>query len=144
MQDCKYSHMNIDVMHCDRFGNVLELRFHTARSSDMNCVTLLEGRFEDAAELSFQDSKFRIWAAKRSISYFTEIAFSACKMFKYSSAILQDFRFADVRNRVFRLRNGEIWAALCCKMVVLLILRNRPFRLSHVQIWAVLSSNEVD
>ena len=34
------------------------------------------------------------------------------------------------RNRVFRLRNGEIWAVLCCKMVVLLMLRNCVFRMS--------------
>ena len=83
MQDWKYSHMSIDVMHSDRFDNVQELRFDTAKSSDMECVTLLEGRFDDAPESSFQYSKFRIWAAKRSVSYFSEIVFSGCKMFKY-------------------------------------------------------------
>ena len=83
MQDWKYSHMSIDVMHSDRFGNVQELRFETAKSSDMGCATLPEGRFDDAPESSFQGSKFRICAVKRSISYFSEIAFSGCKMFKY-------------------------------------------------------------
>ncbi len=79
MQDSKYSHMSIDVMHSDRFGNVQELRFET----DMGCATLLEGRFDDAPESNSQGSKFRIWAANRSISYFSEIAFSGCETFKY-------------------------------------------------------------
>ncbi len=72
MQYWKFSRMSIDVMHSDRFGNEQELRFET----DMCCATLLEGRFDDAPESSFQGSKFRIWAAKSSISYFSEIAFS--------------------------------------------------------------------
>ena len=71
-----------DVIH-NRFGNVQELRFENVKSSYMGCVTLLEGRFFDAPKSSFQDSKFRIWAAKRSIRYFSEIAFSGGKMFKY-------------------------------------------------------------
>ncbi len=75
--------MGIDVMHSDRCGNVQELRFETAKSSDMGCANLLEGRFVDAPESRFQDSKFRIWAAKRSISYFSVIAFSGCEKFKY-------------------------------------------------------------
>ena len=83
MQDCKFLHMRIDVIHSDRFGNVQELRFDTAKSSDMDCVTQLEGRFDDAPESSFKYSKFRIWTANRSISYFSEIAFSGCKMFKF-------------------------------------------------------------
>ncbi len=83
MQDLKYSHVSIDVMHSERFGNVQGLRFETAKSSDMGFATLLEGPFDDAQESSFQDSKFRIWAAKRSISYFSEIAFSGFKKFKY-------------------------------------------------------------
>ena len=44
-------------MHSDRFGNVLELRFDTAKSSDMDCATLLEGRFVDASKTSFQGAK---------------------------------------------------------------------------------------
>ncbi len=32
MQDWKYTHMSIDVMLSDRFGNVPELRFETAES----------------------------------------------------------------------------------------------------------------
>ena len=83
MQDWKYSHMRIDVNHSDRFGNVQELRIETAKSSDMGCATLLEGRFDDAPQSSFQGSKFRIRAAKWSISYFSEITISGCKMFKY-------------------------------------------------------------
>ncbi len=35
-------------MHSDRFGNLQELRFETAKSSDMGCATLPEGRFDDA------------------------------------------------------------------------------------------------
>ena len=83
MQDWKYSHMTIDVMHSDPFGNVQELRFDTAKSSDMGCETLLEGSFDDAPQSGLQGSKFRIWAAKRWISYYSEIAYSGCKMFKY-------------------------------------------------------------
>ena len=74
-------------MHSDLFGNVEELRFDPAKSSDIDCVTLLEGRFDDTPESRFQYSKFRIWAAKRSISYFSEIAFSGCKMFKYEHEV---------------------------------------------------------
>ena len=48
MQDWKYSHMSIDVMHSDRFCNVQVLRFESAKSSDMGCATLLDGRFFDA------------------------------------------------------------------------------------------------
>ena len=40
-------------MQSDRFGNVQELRFETAKSSVMGCATLLEGRFDDAPESSF-------------------------------------------------------------------------------------------
>ena len=83
MEDWKFLHMRIDVIHCDRFGNVQELRIETAKSCDMGCETLLEGPFDDAPQSGFQGSKFRIWAAKRSISYFSEIAFSGCKMLKY-------------------------------------------------------------
>ena len=57
MQDWKYSHMSIAVMHSGRFGNVHELRFETARSYDMGCATLLEGRFVDASKSSFQGAK---------------------------------------------------------------------------------------
>ena len=46
--DWKYSHMSIDIMHSDRFGNIQELRFETAQSFDMGCATLLECRFYDA------------------------------------------------------------------------------------------------
>ena len=62
-------------MHNDRFGKVQELRFETAKSSYMGCATLLEGPFDDAPQSGLQGSKFRIWATKRSISYFSEIAF---------------------------------------------------------------------
>ena len=125
MKDWKYSHMSIDVMHSDRFGNVKELRFETAKSTDMDCAILLEGRFDDARESSFQDSKFRIWAAKRSISTSQKSLFQAAK---YSN-MSKNFDLLMFSNRVFRIRYGEIWAALCCKMVVLLMLRNRVFRL---------------
>ena len=63
--------MSIDVMHSDRFDNVQEMRFEIEKISDMGYATLLEGRFDDAPESCFQGSKFRIWAAKRSISYYS-------------------------------------------------------------------------
>ncbi len=71
MQDWKYTHMSIDVILSDRFDNVPELRFETAESCDMGCATLLDGRFDNAPESRFQSSKFRIWAAKSSISYYS-------------------------------------------------------------------------
>ena len=58
----------------------LVMRFETAKSCDMGCATVLEGRFDDALESCFQSSKFRILAAN---TYFSEIAFSGCKMLKY-------------------------------------------------------------
>ena len=57
MQDLKYSHVSIDVMHSERFGNVQGLRFETAKSTDMGCASLLEGRFFDAPKSSFQGAK---------------------------------------------------------------------------------------
>ena len=54
MQDWKYSHMSIDVMHSVWFGNVQELLFETDKTYDMGCATLLEGRFDDAPESSFR------------------------------------------------------------------------------------------
>ena len=76
-------------MHSGQFCDVQELRFETVKSSDMGCATLLEGRFDES---SFQGSKFRIWAAIMSSSYFSEIVFSGCEIF-----ILQDVRFAGVQ-----------------------------------------------
>ena len=75
--------MNIAVMHSDRFNDVPVLCVETDKSSDMGCATLLAFRFVDAPESIFQGAKFRIWAAIRSISYFSEIAFSGCETFKY-------------------------------------------------------------
>ena len=49
--------MSIAVMHSGQFCDVQELRFETAKISDMCCATLLEGSFVDAAELSFQGAK---------------------------------------------------------------------------------------
>ena len=96
--DWKYLHMSIADMHSGQLCDVQELRFETAKSSDMGCATLSEGRFDDAPESSFQGSKIRIWAAKMSISYFSEIAFSGCEMFKYE----QEVRFADVQESRFQ------------------------------------------
>ena len=88
-------------MHSDRFGNVQELRFETAKSSDMGCATLLEGRFDDAAESSFQCFKFRICAAKGQLATSQKSRFQAAKCSNKSSAILQKVRFADVQESRF-------------------------------------------
>ena len=69
-------------MHSGQFCDVQELRFETAKSSDMGCATLLEVRFVDAPKSSFQVAKFRIWAVIISIIYFSEIVFSGCETFK--------------------------------------------------------------
>ena len=39
------------------FCDVQELRFETAKSSDMTCSTLLEGRFFDGPKSIFQGTK---------------------------------------------------------------------------------------
>ena len=44
-------------MHSGQFRDVQELLFETAKSSDMGCATLLEGRFVDAPKSSFQSTK---------------------------------------------------------------------------------------
>ncbi len=44
-------------MHSGQFCNVQELRFETAKSSDISCASLLEGRFVDAPKSSFQGAK---------------------------------------------------------------------------------------
>ena len=79
-------------MHSDRFGDVQELCFETAKHSEMGCAILLEGLFVDAPESRFRVRKFRIWGAMWSISYFSEISFSCS--------------------------NLQIWAVLSCKNFV--------------------------
>ncbi len=49
--------MVISVMHSGQFCDVQELRFETAKSSDMGCANLLQGRFVDATKSSFQGAK---------------------------------------------------------------------------------------
>ena len=44
-------------MHSGHFCDVQELCFETAKSSDMGCATLLEGRIVDAPKSSFQSAK---------------------------------------------------------------------------------------
>ena len=57
MQDWKYSHMRIAVMHSGEFCDVQELCFVTVKSSDMGCATLLDGRLVDAPKSSIQGAK---------------------------------------------------------------------------------------
>ncbi len=49
--------MSTAVMNSGQFSDVQELRFETAKRSDMGCATLLEGRFVDAPKSSFQGAK---------------------------------------------------------------------------------------
>ena len=44
-------------MHIGRFFDVQELRFQTAKSSDMDCATLLGRRFDDVTKSRFQGAK---------------------------------------------------------------------------------------
>ena len=44
-------------MHSGQFCDVQELRFKTAKRSDMGCATLLEGRFFDAPKSISQGTK---------------------------------------------------------------------------------------
>ena len=92
-----------DIMHSDRFGNVQELLFETANSSDMGCATLLEGRFDDAPESSFQGSKIRKWAAKRSIRYFSIIAFQAANVSNMGIDVLNEGQLATSKKSRFSL-----------------------------------------
>ena len=103
-------------MHSGQFCDVQELCFETAKSSDMGCATLLEGRFVDAPKSSFQGAK----NSNMDINY-------GDKLF--------------LRIRVFGVRNVQIGAVPSCKMFDLLMYRNPVFRVRNVQIWAVLSNN---
>ena len=78
----------------------------------MCCVALLYDRIADAQES-------RIQAAKRS---------------KLGSAAPPVFNLLMFRNRLFRLRNVQIWAVLFWIVVVLLIFTNSVFKLQNVQI----------
>ena len=102
------------------------------------------GSIFDVPETSFQGSKFRIWAANSSISYFSEIVFQAAKHSNMSSAIQQDDRSDDAQESRIRLRNVQIRAVLSCYKIDFLMFRNRVFSVRNVQIWVVLSSNLVD
>ena len=48
-----------------------------------------------------------------------------------------EFDLLIPRNRVFRLRNVQIWVVLSWMVVVLLIFTNSVFKLQNVQIWTV-------
>ena len=77
---------------------------------------VIEGlRFADTQELCFEAWKRRI------------LVVSPC----YVVDIL------ILRNRVFRLRNVQIWEVLSWKVVFLLIFTNSGFKLQNVQIWTV-------
>ena len=70
-------------MNSGRFVVVQELGFETAKLSDMGCATLLGFDLMMLRYRVFRVRKFRIWEAMRSISYFSENAFSSCEKFKY-------------------------------------------------------------
>ncbi len=96
-------------MHSGQFCNVKELRFETAKSSDMGCATLVEGRFVDAPKSSFKGAKNSNMGSKE-----------------------VDYLF--LRNRVFGVRNVRIGAEPSCKMFDLLMYKNSVFSVRNVQI----------
>ena len=60
------------------------------------------------------------------------------------SAFPPVFILLMLRNRLFTLRNVEMWAVPSCMDFDLLIVRNRVFRFPDVQIWLALSWDFVD
>ena len=55
------------------------------------------------------------YVARGSFCWCSEIAFSGCQTFKYGQCNYAELLI--LRNLVFMLRSGEIWAALSCKRV---------------------------
>ena len=102
-----------------RFANTQESCFETSKRSHMCCAALLCGRFGDIQELRFKPEK-------RS---------------DMDSAELQGDLFPDCQEWYFQAAKVQIRAVPSCKWVDLLIRRNRVFRVRNVEIWAVLSNN---
>ena len=104
--------MCIAILLVDRFDDIQELRFQTAKHSDMSCAELQGGLFADAQESRFQ-------GAKR-----TNIG-------RVSS---NEVDLLMLKNLVFRVRNFQKCAMLSFKGGDLLMLRNRVLKLPNFQI----------
>ena len=93
-----------------QFAYAQETPFQIAKISDMGCAILLE---------------VSIWRC-------SEIAFSDCEKFKYGYYSPARGRWLLLRNRVFRVKNIEIWAELYSKKVDFADDRNLVYRLRNV------------
>ena len=121
-----------------RLGTSQESHFQAAKRFDMSSAILQEGRLTDAQKSRFQGAKhwnnrqfcpamrlicwcsgipysdcetFRNgqWRFARSlICWCSGIAYSGCETVRYEQCRHERLRFADFRNRVFRVRNIEI------------------------------------
>ena len=80
----------------------------------------------------------------RSISYFSEIAFSGCETFKYVQCHPAQRSIGWCWVIAFQGRKIQICAVLSSNLVDLLILRSRVLRLGSDVIWGALSSKRVE
>ncbi len=97
------------------FADAQKSSFQAANHSDMGNAVMKGLRFADTQELCFE-------------------AWKLCIM------LVQPFYVVNLlilTNRVFRLRNVQIWVVLSWKVVVRLIFTNSVFKLQNFQIWNV-------
>ena len=102
MQDWKYSHMSIDVMHSDWFGNVQELRFDTFKVLIWNVSPCWRVDLMMLRNRDFRIRNFEYGQQSGRLATSQKSRFQAATCSKMSSAILQDFRFADVEKSRFQ------------------------------------------
>ncbi len=114
-QAAKCSNMSSAILQEDRFADVQESRFQASKRWDMGSAKLHDCRFADAQKSRFQ-------AVKRS---------------NMGSAVQQWGRLATSQKSRFQAAKRSVWAVPSSKKIDLLMLRNRVFMLRNVQIWVM-------
>ena len=102
MHDWKYSHMSIDVMHSDRFGNVQELRFDTVKVLIWTVSPCWRVDFLMLRNRDFRIRNFVYGQQRGRKATSQKWRFQAAKCSNMSSAIVQEVRFADVQESRFQ------------------------------------------
>ena len=137
-QTAKRSDMSSAIPQRGRFADSQKSRFQGAKCSNMCSAVLQLGWFADAQESHFQ-------AANRSnmgnvvlqecwLATSQESPFQAAKRSYISSGILQWGRHPAAQESSFQQRTVKIWLVPTCKGVNFLILKNRVFRLLNVHV----------
>ncbi len=127
------------VMKGLRFADTQESCFEAWKSSQMGCSALLCGLFADFQESRFQSTKrsnmcSAVLEYGRS-AYFHEFCFQAAKRSDMDCVELQGCRFADCQERHFQAAKRSDKSGTILQEVDFLMLRNRVFKVRNVEIW---------